>query len=266
MSVPRQEPWGDRQVALDVEILDCHAPFGDALFGPRVDVDGLLAELDELGITRATLVPQKPPGYHLEHANSQCLAAVKDHPTRLEYLCRVDPWQGERALGLLTDHLERGAVGLFLHPLQELFQVDDPMVDPLVLLCEERGARVMIAGGHLRYSTAWQIGELAGRFPGVTFVATSGGQINISGIALAEAETMLAEHPNVLMETSGIYREDFIEDMVARFGAARVVWGSGAPPYDRRLELARGAWAHLSPEDRGTILAGRGLAPDSRAS
>jgi predicted TIM-barrel fold metal-dependent hydrolase len=106
----------------------------------------------------------------------------------------------------------------------------------------------------VRVSTAWQIGELAGRHPEVTFVATSGGQINISGIALAEAETMLEEHPNVYMDTSGIYREDFIEDMAKRFGAGRILFGSAAPPLNRDLELRRAQWAHLPEEDLTLIL------------
>ena len=63
-------------------------------------------------------------------------------------------------------------------------------------------------------------------------------------------------HENVWMETSGIYREDFIEDMAARFGASRIVFGSGSPPLNRDLEMRRAGWAHLEEADRDAILGG----------
>lgn len=236
------------------EVVDVHANFGPSLFGTPVGLPELLADLDAAGVARAVLAPQKPPGYRFEDANRAAREAAASEPGRLGWWCRVDPWQGEAAAAELARGLEAGAAGLSLHPYQETFQVDDPMVDPLLACCAAAGKPVMVAGGHVRVSTAWQIGALAGRFPGVTILATSGGQINISGVALAEAETMLAEHANVFMETSGIYREDFIEDMAARFGAARIVFGSGSPPLTRALEVKRGAWAHLDAPARDAIL------------
>jgi predicted TIM-barrel fold metal-dependent hydrolase len=236
--------------------VDVHANFGASLFGTPVEAATLLREMDALGIEVSVLVPQKPPAYHLGPANQAARAAAAAHPDRLRALCRVDPWQGAEALEELRRGLEQGSVGLFLHPHQELFPISDPMLDPLLALCQEHGAPVMVAGGHVRVSTAWQIGELAGRHPEVVVIATSGGQINISGVALGEAETMLEEHPNVFMDTSGIYREDFIEDMAARFGAGRILFGSGSPPFSRDLEKRRAEWAHLTAPERTQILGG----------
>lgn len=237
-------------------IVDCNAPFGPSLFGHPVDAAGLLAELDRLDIDGAVLAPQKPPGYHLGPANLAAREAAAAHPDRLWWWSRVDPWQGPAAADALRRDLEAGARGLFLHPAQELFAINDPRVDPLLEVAAAAGKPVLVAGGHVRVSMAWQIADLAGRFPGVSLVATSGGQINVSGVALADAERTLREHPNVWMETSGIYREDFIEDMAAAVGAERIVFGSGAPPYTRDLEVKRGQWAHLDDAQRAAILGG----------
>lgn len=236
--------------------VDVHANFGPSLYGSPVSAPRLLRAMDELEIEISVLVPQKPPGYHFHGANEAALMAVEDHPDRLRALCRVDPWKGGEAVVELIRCLQKGAVGLFLHPLQECYPVNEPHLVPLMEICRDHQVPVMIAGGHVRVSTAWQIGELAGRHPEVTFVATSGGQINISGIALAEAETLLEEHPNVYMDTSGIYREDFIEDSAARFGAERILFGSGSPPLNRDLELRRAEWAHLSEDEVALILGG----------
>src|SRR5215203_2725392 len=79
----------------------------------------------------------------------------------------------------------------------------------------------------------------------VTFIATHGGQLSISGLLLANAGRMLRANPNVLMETFGIYREDFIEDTVQELGAERVIFGSNAPYMDQGFETLRVRLAHL---------------------
>jgi predicted TIM-barrel fold metal-dependent hydrolase len=59
---------------------------------------------------------------------------------------------------------------------------------------------------------------------------------------------MLRTYPNIIMETSGIYREDFIEDTVGELGANRVLFGSNAPYMDQGFEAARIRLAHLDEQ------------------
>jgi predicted TIM-barrel fold metal-dependent hydrolase len=115
---------------------------------------------------------------------------------------------------------------------------------------------VLIAAGYPWVSEASQIGDLARRFPGVPLVMTHGGQINISGLGQADAMQVLRTHPNVSMETSGVYRQDFLEDVVAELGAARVLFGSNSPRMDPRLEVERVRWANLPDSDKAQILVG----------
>lgn len=237
-------------------VVDARAFCGSSLFGWKVTPSALLRQMDALGIERSVLVPVKPRGYRFEPENARLSRLAAAHRDRFSAWCRVDPWQRDRALAELRRGLDEGAVGLYLDPLEELCPATSELVSPLVALAAERGRPTMVVGGHVRVSDAWQIGELARRHPDAVIIATSGGQINISGAALGEAETMLAEHPNVLMETSGIYREDFIEDQASRFGAGRILFGSGAPVYDRAHELDRIRLAHLAPEARRQMAAG----------
>jgi predicted TIM-barrel fold metal-dependent hydrolase len=59
-----------------------------------------------------------------------------------------------------------------------------------------------------------------------------------------------------VMETSGIYREDFIEDTVADLGPERVVFGSNAPYLDKGFEAARIRLAHLDEVAKAALGAG----------
>ncbi len=87
----------------------------------------------------------------------------------------------------------------------------------------------------------------------VTFIATHGGQPSISGLLLANAGRMRRANPNVLTETFGIYREDFIQDTVQELGAERVVFGSNAPYMDLGLEKLRVRLAHLSDVEKELV-------------
>jgi uncharacterized protein len=59
------------------------------------------------------------------------------------------------------------------------------------------------------------------------------------------------------VQTSGVYREDFLEGVVERFGAERLLYASAFPQFDPRLELLRVRWApKLGDDAREAILGG----------
>jgi predicted TIM-barrel fold metal-dependent hydrolase len=116
---------------------------------------------------------------------------------------------------------------------------------------------VIVATGYPWVSEGLQVGDLARRHPHTTIVATNGAQINISGLGQRDALLALEESPNLVIQTTGVYREDFLEGVVERFGAGRVLFASGFPRFDPRLELLRVRWApNLDEPSRAAILAG----------
>lgn len=232
-------------------LFDAHAHVGRSLFGIEVSVDDLLASMDNNSVERAILVPLKPPGYDLAPENTLVGQAVRQQDDRFHGFARVDPWQGERAMDeLRRSHEDLDARGLFLHPFEEQFAANDERVFPLMTYLQQHGLPLMIAGGYPGFSHPAQIGDLARQFPDVTIIATHGGQLNISGLLLDDASRMLRANPNVIMETSGVYREDFIEEMVSELGPERVVFGSNAPYMDQGFETLRIRLAHLSISDK----------------
>jgi predicted TIM-barrel fold metal-dependent hydrolase len=234
-------------------IVDSLVFLGESLFGHTVSADDLLAWMDELEVDVAVVAPLRPREYHLGPANDAVAEAVRAHPRRLVGLGRVDPNQGdaaaveaERCLG------ELGCVGLFLHPWEETYRADDPAVANVV----PDGAPVIVASGYPWLSEGLQVGELARARAGRPVVATNGGQINISGLGQTDVELALAASENLLVQTSGVYREDFLEGVVARFGAGRLLYASAYPWFDPRLELLRVRWAHFDDEAMAAILGG----------
>jgi uncharacterized protein len=240
--------------------IDAFTFLGQSLFGYGQTVDDLLARLDAAEIDEAVVCPVKPRGYHLGPANDVVAAAVA-RQSRLVGLVRVDPNLGDEAVAELGRGVQTlGLHGLFLHPWEELFRVNAPLVDPLLSRCAELDVAVLIAAGYPWVSEAAQIGDLARRFPRVRLVMTHGGQINISGLGQADAMQVLRKHANVSMETSGVYRQDFLEDVVAELGAERVLFGSNSPRMDPRLEVERVRWAKVADADKALILDGNARA------
>ena len=236
-------------------IIDFHTHVGVSLFGHRQTPDELMIKMDELGIDGSVICPFKPSTYDLTSANYFIAAVVAEYPDTFIGFARVDPWQKKDALEELQKCIETYHLkGLYLDPLEEVFQINNEIVHPLIEQMQKYKMPVMINGGHTRFSTAWQIADLASKFPKVNFIATSGGQINISGASLWESEIMLTENPNIYMETSGIYREDYIEDMVKKLGKERVVFGSNSPFYDLRMEIQRIHWAHITDDEKQSLI------------
>jgi predicted TIM-barrel fold metal-dependent hydrolase len=208
--------------------------------------DGLIAALDEAGIERAIVCPPRARGHGYDVENARANALAAERPDRLVAFARVDPLAPGAA-----SHVEQ-ARGIFLHPWEDAFRITDPAVDAIV-----DGLPVIVATGYPFVSEALQVAELARRHPETTFVATNGGQINISGLGQEDAFLALEACPNLFVQTSGVYREDFLEGVVERFGAERLLYASGFPQFDPRLELLRVRWApKLGDEAQAAILGG----------
>lgn len=237
-------------------IVDFFTFVGASLHGYAQTAEQLLARLDAAGIERAVICPVKPRGYHLGPENDRVAAAARAS-ARLIPFARVDPLQGAAALAELDRAVGAlGARGLFLHPWEETFRINDPLVDPLAGRAAELGIPLLVATGYPWLAEAAQVGELARRFPALRIVMTHGGQINISGLGQFDARQVLRDRPNVSIETSGVYRQDFIEAAARTFGAERIYFGSNAPRMDPRLEIERVRWADLPESDRAQMLGG----------
>jgi uncharacterized protein len=220
--------------------IDAHAYVGESLFGLSRTPETLLREMDRLRISKAVLCPNKPAGYALEPANRLVAETVKQHPDRFWGWVRVDPWQGSRALAELKIGIDDlGLSGLLLHPYEELFQISDRRVDPLMEYAESKRFPVMVETGYHLLSHPLDLAELAHRFPKVKIIGTHGLQMDDAGFALTDSDLAMRECPNIVMESSGMYAPDNMLAVVEKLGTQRLIFGSHSPWLYLEFEIDR---------------------------
>jgi predicted TIM-barrel fold metal-dependent hydrolase len=233
-------------------IVDALVILGENRFGPSLDAAAALQLCDELGVDRMIAAAARPLDYHLGPANDRLAAAVAASDSRIAALGRVDPTDGARAVTEARRCLdELGLAGLFLHPLEEACPVG--RATAVVDVARDRSVPVVVATGFFAQSEPLQIADLAADFPDVPIVMTTGGQINISGLAMADAWLALTSHPNLHVTTNGEYRQDFIERLVTDLDPRRVLYASFAPYFDARFELRRIRSARMSEAARTAV-------------
>lgn len=228
---------------------------GSSHFGPALTPDAALAGMDAVGTQTAVAAPVHPHRGGFPGANDLVVQAAEESAGRLLPLCRVDPWEGADAVAELRRAVEQGARGLFLHPSEEHFRANDVRVRPLVEAAAGLAVPVVVAAGYHLFAEPLQLGALAAWIPDTPVVLTNGGQFNISGLAQFDAELALG-NANVHVQTSGMYREDFLERVVATFGPERLLFASAAPVFSMAYERRRVDAAHFSEAERELILSG----------
>ena len=221
-------------------IVDAFVQVGKSIHGYENPPEEVLRNMEEYGIDKSVICPVQPYTYNLEPQNDYVSGLVKKYPQSLIGFCRVDPRQTDKAVSEVNRSIEElGLKGVFLHPWEESYKVNEDFVIPILRQAAALNVPVMIATGYPWVSHALQVAHLAEQVPEVNIIMTHGGQINISGLAQADAALALRSHKNLFMETSGVYRQDFIEEAIDEFGAHRVFFGSNSPKMHQGFELDR---------------------------
>lgn len=231
--------------------IDALSLVGPDLFRPGSSLAEVVDQSYELGTDGVVVAPGRPPQYHLPPANDWLADACagSEHVVRL---ARVDPNQGRAASDEVVRCVsELGCVGVFLHPGEESFAVRRAV--DVVRTAGELGVAVVIAAGLYAMSEPLQIAELAASVPGTEVVMSTGGQINISGLSMADAWAALERNPNLHVLTNGEYRQDFIERLAIELDHRRVLFATFAPVFDRAYETARVTNARLSDDIRRAV-------------
>ena len=236
-------------------IVDGLTMVGVSINGYRLGAEELLASMDSNGIDKGVIAPVQPKSYRLEPQNEAVAVAQMRYSERFIGFCRVDPRQGEDAITELRRCVLRlGLRGLLLHPMEEGYTINDPPAVHLVREAGSLGVPVVVAAGYPWVAHAQQIRSAAEQAEGTTIVMSHGGQINISGLAQADAFLAMQACDNLCVGTNGVYRQDFLEECVEAFGPERVLFTSMAPVFDQGFELDRVRSIKMEESDRQYVL------------
>jgi len=236
-------------------IVDALTMVGTSINGYRLTADELLGSMRSNGIERSVITPVQPRTYHLEPQNDAVAAAQARYPESFVAFCRVDPRQGEDAVTELRRCVLRlGFKGLMLHPMEEGYTINDAPAVRLVREAGSLGVPVIIAAGYPWVSHVSQVRALAEQAADTTIIMSHGGQINISGLAQADAFLALEACTNLHIGTNGVYRQDFLEECVKAFGPERVLFASMAPVFDQGFELDRARSIRMDEAARSLVL------------
>jgi hypothetical protein len=255
----------ERLLPAGAEVLDAHTHLGLDEDGRSLDLDTLLAQLDQAGARRACVFPlhdpERRPAYSVP--NDRVLGWAGESDGRLIPFCRLDP--AETPVAEAERCLAKGARGIKLHPRAQAFTFESAEMKAVFALAEQAAVPILIHAGRGMPPIADALADLTLRHPDLVLILAHGA-ICDQGILTAR----LADHPGVLYDTSCFFPIDVLA-LLARVPVERVVFASD-PPYGLTasgLYLTLRIAAHIGLEEQATsalvggtmaaLLDGRGL-------
>ena len=218
----------------------CHAGRGDRMTAPwntAAPLGSYLRRARQAGIERTVVFPPFAGDYAV--ANAEVARLVARRPDRLIGYACVHPVRDRRRIRTMVGRAVRewGFRGVKVHRL------DAPVSREV---CEA----VASFGVPLLYDVAGQpelLEQVAPEYPRVTFVVPHLGSFADDWRAHQRLIDQLRRLPNVLADTSGVRRFDYLVQAMRRAGADRLVFGSDGPWLHPGLELEKIRLLGLGP-------------------
>ncbi len=221
-------------------------------------IPNLLAEMDDMGVARAVLLPIAFGLPYRDDMSGIWHAAVQraDESDRLLQGASVHPRDTD-ALASLRAQAARGARAIKLHPAGQRFYPDSPELHALYDECARLGMPVFFHGGRAgiepeythRFTLIRHYEEAVGQHPDVHFILGHAGARDV-----ADAIPFALRHANVSL---GIHGQGItvLRELIDRVGADRLLFGTDWPFYHLGASLAKVLIVTEGrPEERRAIL------------
>lgn len=242
-------------------LFDCNAYVGQTaiarFFPERVTPGVLLGEMDRIGVAEALVTHVAAREYAPLHGNdllgnelqehrrlSPCLTLLPEHTGEL--------WAPEKVLHELRQRRSR-CVRLFPSSTVHRYPFDHRVLGGLLDVLEPARVPVFVDFDLGRRDEAdWRgLYDMTDRYPEVPFVLIRPGGRSDRGLY-----PLLSRSPNVRIETGGYWVNRGIERICERFGADRLVYGSGFPYWTMSGAAYHVATARISDEERAAVASG----------
>lgn len=207
-------------VRQELPLFDAHTHIGssdpDGFSCSAAELVGALERID----ARSVVFPMhEPSGY--PPANDMVMAEAAASGGRLVPFCRLDPRkdpvaEAERCLAA-------GARGLKLHPRAERFTLDEPGVEEIFGLADERRLPVLVHAGRGIPALGAHAVALCERHPNARLILAHAGICDLAWIWRAAPA-----HPNLFFDTSWWSPSDLLA-LLSLVPPGQVLFGSDAP-------------------------------------
>lgn len=221
-------------------IIDSHAQIGPHYTGRNNTAEEYLKIMEEMGTSKAVIAPNRPLSGNLSEANDEIEKAVEAYPDRFYGAVRIDPWQREKAIEELERRFANEKMkAIFLHPWEENFQCHRGVVLPIFDYAQTKKLPIIISAGYLWVSHISQVADIARQYPDVKIMATSAGQLDLSGLTLGNVKEVLKNFPNIYMGTAAAVAMEWLLDLIQNAAKGRILFETGYPFFEADLERYR---------------------------
>jgi predicted TIM-barrel fold metal-dependent hydrolase len=204
------------------------------------------------GIERALVSHSLARKYHPASGNRLVSEETRDYPFLYPVWVVMPHHTGEfpdphRLKEEMREHSIR-AVRMYPAESDQNYCLEEWNCGELFGLLEETGAVLLLGLDQITWN---QLHELGSRHPGLNIVLT-----DVTYRVDRNAYPLLEKYPRLFIETSGYKVHRGIEQLCRRFGAARLVFGSGMPLYSGAAAVSLLRYANIGSEERAMIASG----------
>jgi predicted TIM-barrel fold metal-dependent hydrolase len=213
-------------------VWNAHAHLGRDADGARLEPGELLDEMRRHGIERAFVVPFRAPSRETYAAlNDELLTVCAESGGVLVPFCRSEPGEGFAAE--LERALDRGALGIKLHPTDGVFDVSHPDLRGAFSLAAERRVPLLLHAGRGLAPLASDLARLVDEYPEA--------QVILAHAAIADMHRLfeaLPECPSLAVDTS-VWNPLDLHALLSLAAPEQILYGADAPYYTAAGSLAK---------------------------
>jgi uncharacterized protein len=215
--------WVQHKIPAGVEVFDAHAHIGADVDGRTMTAEGMRDRMAAAGVKRSIVFPLNDPNARDDYSgpNDVVWNAYEEHPSSFVPFFRLNPHLGyDGEFGRCVD---RGFMGLKLHPVSQEFELDDPKVVRLLGMASEADLPVLIHTGFAMQRIVEPLLPTVEAHPDLRLILGHTAMVEVLAATRA-----FGDHPNVLFETSVVQAKDLYE-LCCSMDPSRICFGSDIP-------------------------------------
>ena len=215
--------WVRERLPRDGGIFDAHSHIGVDVDGRTMTAEGMRERMLAAGVVRSIVFPLNDPNARDDYSgpNDVVWRAHEDHPGFFVPFFRLNPHRDyekefERCV-------ERGFMGLKLHPVSQEFELDDERAARLLGMAAGADLPVLIHTGFAMRRVVRPLLPTLEAHPELRVILGHSSMVEV-----LEAARAFEDNPNILFETSVVSAKDLYV-LFSSVDAGRVCYGSDIP-------------------------------------